>query len=156
MDKHTLLKTACIGFATLLFSATPAMSHADDFPAARLKVFQGLEDGMWQYAFSTIPKIAAIPDRTEKACVAIQEQIRKNMADSATSSCTFDISTNDSAYAEVLGTCNIAPRTPPMKVHYKITKSSASAIQVEAITTAPVAGNKKMTFLHKATRVGGC
>lgn len=156
MNKYTILKTSCIGLATLLMAAASPLSHADDFPTARLKAFQGLEDGLWQYAFSTVPKIAAIPDRTEKACVAIQEQIRKSMADTGTSACTFDITKNDSAYAEVLGTCNIAPQTPPMKVQYKITKSSASAIQVEAITTAPIAGNKKMTFMHKATRVGAC
>ena len=155
MNQCTILKTSCIGLAALLMTAASTLSHADDFPSARLKAFQGLEDGLWQYAFSTVPKIAAIPDRTEKACVSIQAQIRKSMADTGSSSCTFDIIKNDSAYGEVLGTCNIAPQTPPMKVHYKITKSSASAIQVEAITTAPIAGNKKMTFLHKTIRVGG-
>lgn len=149
------MRTTLLGVATLLVATMPLPGYTENFPAAQIKAFQNLEDGMWQHTFTTVPANAAIPKREEKACVSVQKQLLQAMAQSEGSVCTFKITKNESTSAEVLGSCTLMPKTPPMQVNYSITRSGPNAIELQAVTTVPTV-NTKMTFVHKASRLGAC
>lgn len=152
--------TYAAALALLAFSSAGQTAPS---PFSDLKAFQGLENGLWQWRFTTQPRQPAIPDRDDRGCVNIARYMERAMQEIQKNApqCVIQVQRDTLEQAELSSQCpamQIMPglALPPMQIHYLVQRLGKNDVQVEAIAPNFLTGMGNITFLHQAQRLGAC
>ncbi|MGO3741756.1 hypothetical protein [Kerstersia sp.] len=156
----TLIRKAAAFAALLILSS---QSYAAPSPFADLKAFQGLENGLWHWSFTTQPRQPAIPDHDERGCVDIARYMERAMQEVQKNApqCVIQVERDTPEQAELSSQCpamQIMPglALPPLQIRYLVQRLGKNDVKVEAIAPNFLTGAGHITFLHQAQRLGAC